>query len=103
MKNSGPYDDQTINRFLSKKSSNFKRNELIEHIARTRFIIYKINSSRNLAFNCFHIIKNGITNFNRYSYGARRVESGYDSEIQLSTETNTQTTGKKDDKKGGKK
>ena len=103
MKTVGQYDDATINRFLTKKSDSFRRSNLLEHITRTRFIIYKINASRNLAFNCFHIIKNGITNFSRYSYMARRVESGYDAEIGVKVEAPGQGAGKKDDKKGGKK
>lgn len=52
--------------------------------------------------NCFYIIKNALTNFNRYSYGARRVETGYDPEIQVIVDSSNQA-GKKDDKKGGKK
>ena len=79
MKTAGQYDDSTITRFLNKRSDQSRRNLLIEHISRTRFTIYRVNASRNLAFNCFHIIKNGITNFSRYSYNARNVESGYDS------------------------
>ena len=55
-----------------------------------------------MLINSFYIIKNGLTNFNRYSYGARRVEQGYDPEIQISAE-NISNQGKKDDKKGGKK
>lgn len=73
MKTIGQYDEATITRFLNKKPDSFRRTNLIEHISRTRYIIYKINASRNLAFNCFHIIKNGITNFSRYSYNARKV------------------------------
>jgi hypothetical protein len=101
MKSQGQYDESAISRFLAKKSDSFKRTSLIEHISRTRFLVYKINAARNLAFNCFHIIKNGITNFSRYSYNARKAESGYDPEIQVSADVSQ--PGKKDDKKGGKK
>lgn len=103
MKTTGQYDDNTISKFLISKSDIFIRNKLIQHMTRTRFTIYTINQSRNLAFNCFHIIKNGLNIFNRYSYYARRAENGYDSELQLSADLNSQQTGKKDDKKGGKK
>lgn len=103
MKTTGQYDDNTINRFLNTKTDFITRKHLIQHMMRTRFTIYKINQSRNLAFNCFHIIKNGLNIFNRYCYNARRAENGYDPELQNFADLGTQQTGKKDDKKGGKK
>lgn len=103
MKTTGQYDGNTINIFLNIKTDLFTRKHLIQHMTRTRFTIYKINQSRNLAFNCFHIIKNGLNIFNRYCYNARRAENGYDPELQVGIDTGVQQTGKKDDKKGGKK
>ena len=103
MKTTGQYDDNTINEFLNTKTDIFTRKNIIQHLIRTRFTIYKINQSRNLAFNSFHIIKNGLNIFNRYCYNARRAENGYDPELQTSVDLGAPQASKKDDKKAGKK
>ena len=48
------------------------------------------------------MLKNAITIIHRYSYGARKAENGNDAEI-APVQPAAQQTGKKDDKKGGKK
>lgn len=103
MKTTGQYDDNTIGRFLNLKTDLFTRKHLLQHMTKTRFTIYKLNLSRNLPSNCFHIIKNGLNIFNRYCYNARRAQNGYDPELQVSSDSGPQQTGKKDEKKGGKK
>ena len=42
-------------------------------MARIRYSIYRTHFSRRLYSNCFYVLKNGITNMHRYSYGARKV------------------------------
>jgi len=70
-------------------------------MARIRFSIHETYLSRRLAINSFHVMKNGLTNLHRISYGSRKVESGYDAEIGVVPVQ--PVAGKKDDKKGGKK
>lgn len=44
--------------------------------------------------NSYYVLKNGLSNIHRYSYGARQVETGTDPEITVSQPS--QPTGKKD-------
>lgn len=46
------------------------------------------------------MLKNGLANIHRISYGGRKVETGYDPEISVQPQ---QPVGKKEEKKGGKK
>jgi hypothetical protein len=70
-------------------------------MVRIRYSIHEIYVSRRLTSNSFHVLKNGLTNIHRISYGSRKVETGYDPEIGAPQPP--PVTGKKDDKKGGKK
>ena len=70
-------------------------------MVRIRYSIHEIYISRRLTSNSFHVLKNGLINIHRISYGCRKVETGYDPQIVLAQLP--AVTGKKDDKKGGKK
>jgi hypothetical protein len=47
-------------------------------MARIRFSIHEIYVARRLTSNSFHVLKNGLTNIHRISYGSRKVETGFD-------------------------
>ncbi len=47
------------------------------------------------------MLKNGLANIHRISYGSRKVETGYYPEINVQPQQ--PVPGKKEDKKGGKK
>jgi hypothetical protein len=50
-------------------------------MTRLRFCIHKLNLLRKIYINSFYVLKNGLKNFNRYCYGSRKVETGYDPEV----------------------
>lgn len=71
-------------------------------MARIRYSIYQTYQNRRLSTNAFYVLKNGLTNLHRISYGVRKVQTGYDAEIG-NAPTVQPVAGKKDDKKGAKK
>lgn len=71
-------------------------------MVRIRFSIHETYISKRMISNSFHVLKNGLANLHQISYGSRKVETGYDPEIS-SVPPVQAPTGKKDDKKGGKK
>lgn len=52
-------------------------------MTRIRYSIHETYTSRRLNTNSFHVLKNGLANIHRISYGARKVETGYDPEISV--------------------
>ena len=61
-----------------------KKTIRVELMARIRLSIHQSYLSRRLYSNSYHVLKNGLENLKRYAYGARKVESGQDAEIQSS-------------------
>jgi hypothetical protein len=47
-------------------------------MARIRLSIHEIYVARRLTSNSFYVLKNGLTNIHRISYGSRKVETGFD-------------------------
>lgn len=66
-------DEPTIAIYSSETPSVFKRVDRLEFMARLRFSIYKTHLSRRLYSNCFYVLKKGLLNMHRYSYGSRKV------------------------------
>lgn len=91
-----------VPKYLSEKSTALKKIYRLEFMARIRFSIHESYSYRKLHTNSFHVLKNGLANIHRLSYGARKVETGYDPEIGV-VQVQQAQQGKKDDKKGSKK